>query len=170
MRIRNKTHMSVLLAVAITCFMTGKALAALGEPAASVAQDGAIATAPRAQSFAARMQQQALAAQSSPFSVTTVQAGKVAIAEYVNAATGSVFAVRWEGPTMPDMRQILNATNFDALRAAVQANPVHGLGAAFEMNLPDLVVQAFGHMGDFTGFAYQPSMLPAGFDVGMLAR
>ena len=80
------------------------------------------------------------------------------VREYV-APTGLVFAVAWQGPSMPDLRQVLGAY-FDQYVEAAAARrarraPVH-------VELPGLVVQSSGHMRAFTGRAYLPQSLPQG--------
>lgn len=146
------------------------AWASLGGSAGSIQQDGQPVASTSARSFAAHVISSFSAAGTSSYSVQTVQSGNVAIAEYVNASTGQVFAVSWEGPTMPDLRQILNATNFHALEAAVAQHPVHAVGGALHIELQDLVVTASGHMGHFVGAAYQPSLMPPNFNPSSLLR
>ncbi len=153
------------------CAGIANAWAALGLPAASIAQDGVVLQSPQARAFAAQVQTANGAGTGSGYSTQFVQDGSIAVAEYVNAATDQVFAVRWSGPSMPDLQQLLNSTNFLALRqaqlASRQARPV---GGAVDITLADLVYRAYGHMGDFRGYAYQPSGAPQGFDPAVLAR
>lgn len=83
------------------------------------------------------------------------------VREYVSA-DGKVFAVGWQGPWMPDMRQLLGSY-FDQYARANQAQT----GARMRrgpvlINEPGLVVQIGGHMRAFAGRAYVPEMLPSG--------
>lgn len=73
--------------------------------------------------------------------------------------TGTVFGVTWQGPSKPDLRQLLGA-HFDEFIQAAQTNR-HGHGP-LTINQPGLVVQSGGHMRAFTGRAYLPQMLPQG--------
>jgi len=81
-----------------------------------------------------------------------------AVREYV-APTGLVFAVAWQGPSMPDLRQVLGA-HFDEYVAAVAAN--RNKRGPVSIQLPGLVIQSGGHMRDFVGKAYVPEALPPG--------
>ena len=157
--------------LALAWLSAAPALAALGQPASTIAQDGTAASTPQARAFAAQLQPQAATGTATAnYTVQTVQAGSVTIAEYVNTASGLVFALRWQGPYMPDLRQILSTTHFDALRAALAQAPAHGVGGVLRMQLPDLVYTASGHMGHYVGMAYQPSLLPPGFDLSALSN
>jgi hypothetical protein len=85
----------------------------------------------------------------------------VAVREYVSPA-GKVFAVTWQGPFQPDLRQLLGVY-FDQYTEAVQAQQTqrHGRGPLL-IEEPGLVVQVTGHLRAFHGRAYVPQMLPAG--------
>jgi hypothetical protein len=80
------------------------------------------------------------------------------VREYVSPA-GTVFGVAWEGPSLPDMRQLLGA-HFDEYAAALAARRARR--APVFVQLPTLVVQSSGHMRAFTGKAYLPRGLPQG--------
>ena len=85
----------------------------------------------------------------------------VTVREYVSPA-GKVFAVTWQGPFHPDLRQLLGVY-FDQYTQAVQAQQTqrHGHGPLL-IEEPGLVVQVTGHLRAFRGRAYVPQMLPAG--------
>ncbi len=78
------------------------------------------------------------------------------VREYVSPA-GAVFAVTWEGPSLPDLRQLLGGY-FQRYVDAVQGG---GVGARV-IEQPGLVVYTGGHMRAFRGRAYVPQMLPQG--------
>jgi len=80
------------------------------------------------------------------------------VREYV-APTGVVFGVAWQGPSMPDLRQVLG-THFDEYVAAVAAR--RNVRGPVLVQLPGLVVQSGGHMRGFIGKAYVPEALPQG--------
>lgn len=85
----------------------------------------------------------------------------VAVKEYVSPA-GKVFAVTWQGPFHPDLRQLLG-TYFDQYVQAVQAQQAQRRGnGPLLIQLPGLVVQITGHLRSFHGRAYVPQMLPSG--------
>ena len=92
--------------------------------------------------------------------VITTPAG-VEVTEFV-APSGIVFAVTWQGPTKPDLEQILG-NSFEAFRSAIlaQTNPRR----AFSLEQADLVIRSGGHMRAFSGMAYLPQQLPAGVTV-----
>jgi hypothetical protein len=80
------------------------------------------------------------------------------VREYVSPA-GTVFGVAWQGPSLPDLRQLLGAYFDPYVRNAAarrtRRNPV-------VVELPGLVVQSSGHMRAFAGKAYVPEALPQG--------
>lgn len=83
------------------------------------------------------------------------------VREYVSPE-GKVFGVAWQGPWMPDMRQLLGSY-FNQYAQANQAQK----GARIRrgpvlINEPGLVVQIGGHPRAFAGRAYVPEMLPSG--------
>ncbi len=80
------------------------------------------------------------------------------VKEYASPA-GMVFAVSWQGPSLPDLRQVLGRY-FEQYSAAARA---HGAAArAARQAEAGLVVQSGGHMRAFFGRAYVPQMLPRG--------
>jgi hypothetical protein len=80
------------------------------------------------------------------------------IREYVSPS-GMIFAVAWDGPVMPDLRQTLGDyfERYSAATAGAQAGR-----RQIEVREPDLVVQARGHMRAFSGKAYLPQAMPDG--------
>ena len=86
------------------------------------------------------------------------------IREYVSTS-GTVFAVAWQGPWLPDLRQVLGA-HFDqyetAMRSARRARKGRG---SLVIDGPDLVVQMTGHPRSFFGRAYVPALMPQGVQV-----
>lgn len=79
------------------------------------------------------------------------------VREYVSPA-GKVFAVSWQGPAIPDLRQILGPY-FSHLQAAQSTRRARGPIAIQE---PGLVLYSGGHMRSFQGQAYIPDLLPQG--------
>lgn len=85
----------------------------------------------------------------------------VAVNEYVSPA-GQVFAVTWQGPSHPDLRQLLGSY-FDQYAQAVQAQRAERRGhGPLLIQQSGLVVQISGHPRAFQGKVYVPQMLPAG--------
>ena len=88
-------------------------------------------------------------------------ASGVRLREYV--AGGKVFAVSWQGPVIPDLRQVLGAYYATYARAA--AAPHEGGHRHLKVVQPGLVVESSGRMRAFSGRAWDPALLPASFSV-----
>ena len=86
------------------------------------------------------------------------------IREFV-AADGNVFAVAWQGPTRPDLRQALGQY-FDAFASAPRTKLSDRRHV--QIHQGDLVVQSGGHMRALTGRAYLVSAIPSGVNIGDL--
>jgi hypothetical protein len=139
----------LLIAALIPCI----ASAALGEAEASVQSD--------AQQLRGSMK---IAERANYRSHEIQLPSGTALREY-SAVDGKVFAVTWNGPAMPNLRQTLGRY-FDDYVAAAKTNRSghHHL----EIHNSDLVVRAGGHMRAFSGIAYLPEAVPAGVSVGDL--
>jgi len=97
----------------------------------------------------------------------TLPSGTV-VHEYV-ARSGAVFAISWQGPSPPDLSQLLGAyfPRFtDAASAAAQGQ--HGLRRQLSSVQADFVVQSVAHLRTFRGKAYVPSLVPDGVAVEQL--
>ena len=85
------------------------------------------------------------------------------LTEYVDQSQ-TVFAVRWQGPVLPDLSQLLGdyfptfKDEASRLRQAGQRGPV-------SVNATDLILVSSGRMGRFSGYAFVPSLLPVGVSV-----
>ena len=93
------------------------------------------------------------------FTVHELQLPSGSLAREYAAPDGTVFAVAWEGPTHPNLRQLLGES-FDPYVAAAKAQ--HAGRGPLSIMQPGLVVQSGGHMRAFRGRAYLPQLLPAG--------
>jgi len=134
-------------------FSASPAWAVLGQPVASVRTD-----------------QQALQAQRrtsthDSYRVEHLEAvdGTV-VREYV-LPSGLVFGLAWQGPTVPDMTQLLGAyfpAYQDALRAA---GPPRG---PWRVQTEDLVVELRGQLGAFAGRAYLLSLVPSSLTAAVI--
>ncbi len=78
---------------------------------------------------------------------------------------GKVFAVTWNGPFIPNLKQSLGSYFAEF---AAQAGAGRGTRKHLEVRQPDLVVESGGHMRAHHGLAYLPQSLPSGFSVGDL--
>ena len=82
-----------------------------------------------------------------------------AVREYVSS-TGTVFAVAWQGPWLPDLRQLLGPY-FDDYQRALQAAPGgRKARGPLTISLPDLTVQITVHPRAFSGRAFVPRLMP----------
>jgi hypothetical protein len=81
------------------------------------------------------------------------------------APSGNVFAVAWQGPTRPDLRQALGQY-FDAYASAPRSKLSDRRHVQIQQG--DLVVQGSGHMRALRGRAYLLSAIPSGVTIGDL--
>jgi hypothetical protein len=80
------------------------------------------------------------------------------VREYA-APGGVVFAIGWDGPAMPDLRQTLGA-HYEGYLAAARANEAGYNHLAAQRG--DLVIMSAGHMRAFAGRVYLASTVPPG--------
>jgi hypothetical protein len=80
------------------------------------------------------------------------------VREYVSPA-GLVFGIAWQGPTMPDLQQLLGSY-FPQLQKAARTRRRHR--GPLVVRTKDFVLVSGGHMRSFRGMAYAPNLLPAG--------
>lgn len=90
-----------------------------------------------------------------------LRVGSATVVREYAGRDGTVFAVAWEGPWLPDLRRLLGAY-FD--RYADAAHLQQGTRGRLVIREPGLVVEISGHMRAFVGRAYVPDMMPAGVD------
>jgi hypothetical protein len=81
------------------------------------------------------------------------------------APSGMVFAVTWQGPIRPDLRQALGQY-FEPFVSAPRAKFADRRHLQIEQG--DLVVQMSGHMRVLSGRAYLLSAIPSGVNIGDL--
>jgi hypothetical protein len=78
---------------------------------------------------------------------------------------GKVFAVAWNGPHMPDLRQAFGQY-FNSFVAGAKLS--RGDRTHLQIQQSDLVVEIRGHMRAYSGRAYLPDAIPGGVDLGDL--
>jgi len=132
----------------------GIALATLGEPEASVQSD--------IEHFQGSIK---ASTEHTSFRVHEIQMPSGTLLREFVSLDGNVFGVAWNGPYMPNLRQLLGRY-FDSYVSGAKLN--HLDHSHLQIQQPDLVVQARGHMRAFSGRAYLPTGLPAGFNLGDL--
>jgi hypothetical protein len=122
------------------------ARAALGDTVASVASDQARA-------------QGTLQTRELPdYSLHEIRGATGTVIREFSSPDGSVFAVAWEGPFVPDVRQLLGKSWDAYANAARTKRRGHG---PLVVRLPDLVVESAGHPRGFHGRAFLPQLVPA---------
>ena len=98
----------------------------------------------------------------------TAASGTV-VREYVSPS-GVVFAVSWSGPAMPNLQQTLG-TYFTQYQTSVKSQRALGVRSGhnhLEVRSPSLVVHAGGHMRQYFGLAYVPSLVPQNLSISDL--
>ena len=95
---------------------------------------------------------------------STLDSGTV-VREYSDA-NGTVFAVSWKGPTLPDLRTLLG-DKFTVMTSNAAKRPKAG-HSQLAVEQSDVVIVSNGHMRAYAGQAWIPAALPAGFDTGSI--
>ena len=144
------SRLGLLMLVAIS--YAAPARAVLGGDAASVETD-------RLQMKVAQVASQMPSASGSYTVHETILSTGTRVRQYVSSA-GTVFAVTWSGPFMPDLHQLMG-THFDTM-IAHQAQNRHAGQRVYSQHDPDLVIESGGRPRHFVGRAYLPGALPAG--------
>ena len=139
-----KITLTVLFAVLLGC---APGWAVLGEYENSIGLDQQV------------MRGQVRAAARTGYSLHEISApGGAVVREYV-APSGRVFGVSWQGPFMPDLKQLLGSyfTNF---QRAARSSRLHAPRNPVVLRSDKVVIMSFGHMRSFRGVAYVPSLVP----------
>jgi hypothetical protein len=148
-RILSASRRQVLLTVVTGAFASPtSAWASLGQDVASVEDD-------RVEMHGSRSITAA-----PDYAVHEIQAATGTVVREFVLPDGTVFAIAWQGPFIPNLRQLLG-TYFEAFSRAAQTQKAHRPGhGPLRVETPDFVVEAGGHMRAFFGRAYLPELLP----------
>lgn len=125
----------------------GNALAALAGDLASVQSD--------AQAFGARTSQ---TMQGAVTVYTQSLSNGLLVRQYLDTA-GTVFAVAWEGPVLPDFERLLGSY------APVYNMAVRQQKRGVNIQTAELVIESGGMMRAFAGRAYLPALVPTTLSV-----
>jgi hypothetical protein len=87
-------------------------------------------------------------------------AAGVRIREFLNGR-GTVFAVAWAGPVLPDMQRLLGAS-FATYAEYLSTLQHAGLHRSVRIATSNLVLESGGHLRAFAGRAYLPDLVPQG--------
>ncbi len=146
----------------VLCMVTsaGQAGAALGKavPAASTSSAAV-------QMHGARVQAATPMLQSNAYSSHLTQLPNgTAVTEYATPA-GIVFAVKWRGPVLPDLNDLLG-DYFDTFNQITkQARLAGRRGTKVHVDVDGLVLTSSGRMRNFFGFAYAPALVPPSVNI-----
>ena len=101
------------------------------------------------------------------YTVHTLTLANHGVVREYTRSDGTVFAIAWQGPGRPDLRQLLGPhfQTFQADNTPVSGRRTH---RPLSVSREELMVQSAGHPGAFWGFAYLPQVAPAGFSTGEL--
>jgi hypothetical protein len=159
MNFRNHNLQRLLLGVALAV-SAGEAMAALGTapsipPAAS----------PSSPVSGARALSAASSTQSTVYTRHEVQLENgTTVREFVTPE-GLVFAVAWRGPVLPDLQALLG-NYFKTFKAETeQARTMGRRGSPVSIERDGLIIRSSGRMRNFFGYAYAPSLVPAGVNI-----
>ncbi|MBU3556236.1 DUF2844 domain-containing protein [Polynucleobacter sp. Ross1-W9] len=87
----------------------------------------------------------------------------IVIQEYLSG-NGTVFAVTWSGPALPNLQILLGSYFKDYLAAIKEAR------RSIYLNNENVIIQSSGMMGAFQGFAFLSKQAPAGFTPSNLSQ
>jgi hypothetical protein len=128
--------------------------AALGDKAASVQSDQ------RNMRAAARGMQS-----HDQYKVHEMQGEAGTIVREYESPEGVIFAVAWEGPVKPDLKQLFGKYYDQYRDAGRTASAGHRHSTVRQSNL---VVRSSGHVRAFSGLAYLPGQVPPGVNIDEL--
>lgn len=92
---------------------------------------------------------------------TTTLTSGTSVREYVGS-DGTVFAVTWNGPFIPDLRTLLG-DQFQTLTSEAARRPMAGRSQLY-IDRADVSIESTGHMRAYAGRAWIKAKLPAGFN------
>jgi hypothetical protein len=152
-KLPSRPLMALLSLLGLGTLLPGWASAALGELESSVKVD------------AAQVQGSIKIQERTLYRVHEIQTPSGTIVREFVSPAGTVFAVAWRGPMMPNLRQTLGQY-FDNYVAASKLKEAHH--RRVQIHQDDLVVESAGHMRAFAGRAYLPGAIPSGVNLGDL--
>ena len=133
--------------------LASAALAALGDSEASIGHD------------ATRMVAARQLRQQSSFTVHTLRQADGSVIHQFATPDHRVFAVTWRAQHKPDLSVLLGSSYASYVQGVQAKASVAGVQRHFQHQALDLVVQSSGYLNVFKGYAYRPSMVPAGFSL-----
>lgn len=154
------------VAISAGCILvSSQCLAALGQdPTIGQSTGQGTGQAAQQQSVIKRSVQSTLATYNS---VSTVLPSGTELTEFTNAS-GKVFAISWQGPTLPDLNVMLGSyfSTFKSNRE--RASRLWNVGSPVTASDDEVVIRSNGRMGNFSGHAYVSKMIPTGVSIESL--
>ena len=98
--------------------------------------------------------------QKAGYAVHELRADSGLVVREFSTPDGKIFAVAWEGPVIPDLRQILGS-HFDDFQRAANMQNRHGVHGPVFIQQNGLTVELGGHMRSYRGKAYLSNEIPA---------
>jgi hypothetical protein len=150
MKIWSRSHPACWLATFVLALgFSVPAMASLGGNTASIQADTA--------HMGARVNQSG----GTNYQVHQLQSSTGTVVNEYLSSSGTVFAVSWHGPFLPDMPQILGPY-FQQYSSALSLQSRQYGRHPLNIRQPGLVVQTGGHMRAHRGRVYVPALLPSG--------
>ena len=87
----------------------------------------------------------------------------IVVQEYLSG-NGSIFAVAWSGPSLPNLQILLGGYFKDYLVAIKESR------RSVYLSNENIIIQSSGMMGAFQGFAFLPKQAPVGFTTNNLPQ
>ncbi len=139
-----------LLVFSATMLVVAKpSMAVLGESGASVSSDRRALMATRGSTIVHH-----------GYEVQEIVSDAVTVREYISLS-GIVFAIAWNGMTVPDLNTLLG-TYADEYRTELQKAPRKPGRRSRQIKTERVVVEHWGHMRNLQGRAYIPALIPQG--------
>jgi hypothetical protein len=98
--------------------------------------------------------------------VHEIDASNGTVVKEFSTTDGTVFAVVWHGPLMPDLRKLFGEYYGQYAQAARERNCIlPRVRGPLQVRKDGLVAVTRGHMHAYSGYAYVPGLVPSGVDV-----
>jgi Protein of unknown function (DUF2844) len=152
-----KSQLATVVAIVMLLGFSVPAMASLGGNAVSIQAD------------TAHMNANVTKSSSDTYEVHQLQSPTGTVVNEYLSSSGTVFAVTWHGPFMPDMQQILGSF-FQQYSAALSSQASSQASSQprqygrhpLDIRQPGLVIQTGGHMRAHWGRVYIPALTPEG--------
>ncbi len=149
--IETTTQKSFVIAMLALCGcilgLASKGFAALGGDVSSVAVDQA------------HLRATLHSTQKVGYAVHELRAETGIVVHEFSTPEGKIFAVAWEGPILPDLRQLLGS-HFDDFQRAAEMRNRKGVRGPLFIQQNGLTVELGGHMRSYRGKAYLSNEMP----------